>query len=378
MHSERFPNLVGLLYDGLLCPDRWNDFLLQLNKQIHSRTAFISLHDAGNRTPECAFSAGMSEDVKREWTRSYGIRNPLAPEVIESVLRTGAWAGVGALDDARYCNSEYARWLRKCDMDHSLITAFRCGFAVAALNVTGTQSAKPFRQHEQKLMSDLVPHLRRVLEVHTRNGTLRSLFQAERLALDSLDTGVIAVDDEGRIVLTNAQGDTVLQQGQHLTSQRGRLTAASLAERVEFERLIRSAIMTGRGYDAGNGAAMVLHGNTHSAAISIIITPFRSIGIFGWGRPCALVFIGDPAAKPQSRGATLQSLFSLTPAECRLAGLLHEGLDLAAAAEKMSITAGTARFMLKRVFAKTGSHRQSELIQLLNRIPGDAILRNRT
>jgi DNA-binding CsgD family transcriptional regulator len=63
-------------------------------------------------------------------------------------------------------------------------------------------------------------------------------------------------------------------------------------------------------------------------------------------------------------------LFGLTPAECRLADLLAEGLELRNCAECMHITVGTARFMLKSIFHKTETHRQSQLIRLLMGMPG--------
>jgi DNA-binding CsgD family transcriptional regulator len=83
------------------------------------------------------------------------------------------------------------------------------------------------------------------------------------------------------------------------------------------------------------------------------------------------VFIYDPAAKPAARGTALRDLFGLTPAESRLADLLHQELNLKQAAEKMHISLGTARFMLKNIFAKTQTRRQSQLVQMLSRLPGE-------
>lgn len=85
--------------------------------------------------------------------------------------------------------------------------------------------------------------------------------------------------------------------------------------------------------------------------------------------PCALIFISDPDALPASRAAILCNLHGLAPAECRLADLLLQGLELAATAERLHITDSTARFMLKSVFRKTETHRQSELIRFLLCLP---------
>ncbi|WP_276120174.1 helix-turn-helix transcriptional regulator [Pararhizobium qamdonense] len=61
----------------------------------------------------------------------------------------------------------------------------------------------------------------------------------------------------------------------------------------------------------------------------------------------------------------LSALFDLSPAEARLATELTSGLTLQEAARRSNVTFKTARTYLERIFAKTGVHRQSELLVLL-------------
>jgi DNA-binding CsgD family transcriptional regulator len=79
--------------------------------------------------------------------------------------------------------------------------------------------------------------------------------------------------------------------------------------------------------------------------------------------------ISDPSSLPRRRTSLMQQLYGLTPAESRLADLLLEGIEVREAAEHLHITIGTARFHLKRVLAKTGSHRQTELLRLMLSLP---------
>jgi DNA-binding CsgD family transcriptional regulator len=223
-------------------------------------------------------------------------------------------------------------------------------------------------------MSELAPHLRRVLQIHARTDTLRILAEAGKIALNTLDTGVAAVDEEGHIVMANERAAAILEKGEGVASRRGKLTARYVTEALAMQRLIGSAARKGRGRGTGVGDAIIIHGDGDSSPTSVIVTPLPSSLVLGKGRACALVFLCDPAQKPASRAAVLRNLFRLTPAECRLAELLHSGMELRRAAESMGITAETARFMLKRVFSKTGAHRQSELVLLLSRLPGETSL----
>lgn len=61
----------------------------------------------------------------------------------------------------------------------------------------------------------------------------------------------------------------------------------------------------------------------------------------------------------------LRDLFDLTPAEARIAPTLASGQSLREAADSGGIKFSTGRSYLERVFEKTGTHRQSQLVALL-------------
>lgn len=64
--------------------------------------------------------------------------------------------------------------------------------------------------------------------------------------------------------------------------------------------------------------------------------------------------------------AMLSTMFGLSTAEARLAGVLYETRDLTEAAAQLAITRGTARTRLASVFQKTGTHKQAALLALLD------------
>ena len=65
------------------------------------------------------------------------------------------------------------------------------------------------------------------------------------------------------------------------------------------------------------------------------------------------------------------SIFGLTPAQAKLALHLVAGETLRSAAVKLSISYETARTCLKKIFRKTGTCRQAELVLIiLTVLPG--------
>jgi DNA-binding CsgD family transcriptional regulator len=78
-----------------------------------------------------------------------------------------------------------------------------------------------------------------------------------------------------------------------------------------------------------------------------------------------LVLISDPDHGIALNRERLQQIYGLTPAEARLAALLVEGKRLRTAAADLEISFETARTHLKRIFSKTNSESQADLVRLL-------------
>lgn len=79
----------------------------------------------------------------------------------------------------------------------------------------------------------------------------------------------------------------------------------------------------------------------------------------------AIVVFVDPNERRTAPEELLHSAFSLTPAEARLASRLATGASLENVSDEMRISKLTGRTHLKRIFAKLGIKRQSELAALL-------------
>ena len=63
-------------------------------------------------------------------------------------------------------------------------------------------------------------------------------------------------------------------------------------------------------------------------------------------------------------------LFALTPAEGKLAKAIAGGQKLSDVAHLLGLSSESARVHLKSIFAKSGTHSQSELSVLLDRMAG--------
>ncbi|MGI8568686.1 MAG: helix-turn-helix transcriptional regulator [Methylocella sp.] len=79
----------------------------------------------------------------------------------------------------------------------------------------------------------------------------------------------------------------------------------------------------------------------------------------------ALVLIFDHEREARLPPADLQEVYDFTPAEAEVAVRVLRGHGLQYVADELRVTLSTVRVHLQRVFEKTGTHRQAELVRML-------------
>lgn len=82
----------------------------------------------------------------------------------------------------------------------------------------------------------------------------------------------------------------------------------------------------------------------------------------------AMVFECDPSQGVVASQEVLQQHLGLSPRESRVASLISAGERPRSIAVKLGLTEDSARVILKRVFAKAGVSRQSELVALVSHL----------
>lgn len=82
-------------------------------------------------------------------------------------------------------------------------------------------------------------------------------------------------------------------------------------------------------------------------------------------RAPTVIFLCDPKQKQVANPTIIQETYGLTRSEAIVASMLVDGYSLEDIALELGVETSTARSHLKRVFTKTETHRQSDLVRLL-------------
>jgi DNA-binding CsgD family transcriptional regulator len=210
------------------------------------------------------------------------------------------------------------------------------------------------------ILDSLRPHLARagLLSVRLRLERARTVVGV----LEQVGLPAAVFQENGRLLALNPLLETLEGQFVLGTSNRIRLrdTAANALLQKAMSRRVTSE------YQMTRSIPVPRRGELQPLIVHIIPVNGAARDIL-WGAMSLLV-VTEVAAPTSMSTGLLNGLFDLTPAEARLASLIASGKSPQEAAVALGVSYETARTTLKRVFAKVGVSRQSELAALLTRL----------
>ena len=167
----------------------------------------------------------------------------------------------------------------------------------------------------------------------------------------------------------NGAADGLAAAARGLTLVRGRLGSVVPEQTRRLQALIAAA--TSPDPAERTGGAMPLLAPDRLLPLSVMVAPARPdrLALFAGG-PCAIVCVTDLEAGVSLSQTRLRELFGLSAAEARVAMALVEGRTPREAAQGLGLSFYTVRSHLVRIFDKTGTSRQAELVRLIMRLTG--------
>lgn len=217
-----------------------------------------------------------------------------------------------------------------------------------------------FGPEHLKLYGAIAPHLKRAVQLNRRLQALTLDRQYSFAALDSIGQGVLVVDARARVLFANRACDGAFADGLRLND--GALCSGSPAETASLHLLIAASAQAA---ENRRDSVSISRGELKSA-LSLLIIPLRSeIDAIARHNRAAIIFVTDPDKVVLPDDKQLQRKFGLTPAEIALVHELTGGSSLQAAADRLGIKIATARTHVHRIFTKTGTTRQAELMRLM-------------
>ena len=259
----------------------------------------------------------------------------------------------------------YNEWTRPQGLeDAANILLDKSAAGISRLSIM--KAGGPVDRRMYQVISHLTPHLQRAMLVRQKLRQQDELETNSVSTLDALRTAVLLLDAEGHITHANASARDMLDEADVLRSVHGRLTTSDL----NADRVLRQALAgTIVGDRAMASASISLHlparDGSHCVGHLLPLTAGRRQRFGASYDACAVLFVSKAALDTIVAPDLIRKLFKLTPTELRVFLSIVEIGGVPDVARSMGIAESTIKTHLARIFAKTGTKRQADLVRLL-------------
>jgi DNA-binding CsgD family transcriptional regulator/PAS domain-containing protein len=364
--AERLSLLLRDIYDAALSPTRWADVVRSSGEYIHAIAASVVF----NERAHFHFNDGTHPVTLWEERRKTAlIRRPhrilrekeaisiaaaLPREELEEWPFFDNWASPQGVRDILTYGFIKAS-------SGSTFLRFEAGAAFALHRDEGASSDEALRRFQL-----IAPHMRRVALI----AKAVSLGDAEAATfiqlLDGLRAGIFLIDAEQRLVHANVSGRELLALGEVVRIDSGRIVVNELFSGNTLDVAVG---MAAKGGAASVGAAFTVPVKTPSGQCYVA----HLLPLTAGGRRSSAKMYDSVAAlilhRTELQASAYHQRFAeqyhLTPAEARVAIAIAQIGGIPEVANALLLAPNTVRTHLQRVFSKTDTRRQADLVKLV-------------
>jgi DNA-binding CsgD family transcriptional regulator len=367
-NAEVLMSLIDCLYEASFDTGQWPAFLAELARVLEGTLPTLFLHDTRVHSGALAMNVGYDAGIVRAYKDHFAERN--------------LWlrGGTHLLTPGRVRTSHmmcprkallrsdwYADYCRPLSISQGIgATIYRDSVATSNIAVFAGDGRAEYDRNEIALLEALMPHLQRALRVHTHvaESDLRRRELAE--AVEHLTVGMILVTAGARVLFMNRAARRIVESRDALFVDGTGLRACRTHETATLRGLIGAAAQTTAHRGLHPGGVFHVGRPNGRPALEVLVSPISTGETWCFAeRAVAAVYVTDPAQIPARQEAVLSRLHGLTPAEAKVAALIARGSSARQAADDLGLSYNTLKTHLKRIFEKTGTRSQGELIRLL-------------
>ncbi|WP_035056460.1 helix-turn-helix transcriptional regulator [Andreprevotia chitinilytica] len=233
-----------------------------------------------------------------------------------------------------------------------------------ALAIARPWDGGDFTAHDIQLLDSLSSHLVRAAQLRARLRELEAQQIAAQTSLAHLPYGALWLDAMQGIAWLSPAANAYLAQSDGLKVRNHRLHCSD----ANVAHKLAAALQRATAGQGRQGSWLSIPRTRQTTPWLVSVIPASLPTEFGPRQrgPYALVIVQDGAGPGLPHPKQLELFFGLTPAEARLAQGLLQNETLESYAERHHVSRNTVKTHLTRLFAKTGTRRQAELLRTLS------------
>jgi DNA-binding CsgD family transcriptional regulator/PAS domain-containing protein len=365
---DDYDRVLHAIYEASLAPHRWDEALTQLVNRFgpaHWDVGMLVWEQLAPPGGRFIGSSGVNDMARHGYVQLFAGNNPWS--IRGHVLPVGAVRRTDLLvpRDEFEASAFYRDFLRHYRIDRGLLASIdRAGDQHLGLCLTGP--GYEGIEALEAVVRRLMPHLRRAALIARRINEAEMASTTALAALEATPSAVFLCSAAGQVIWMNPAASRLASSGVRL--------GPGQAVRALDPRTGQPVRQLTEDGPAGRCRPVVIRAGEEEDALLrclAIRLDGATPGLKGSQVPAVMIVgegglhVGDQLMEQ------LRAWYGLTWAEARLAAHLALGDSLEDVALKRGISVNATRFLLKGIFAKTGTARQPALVARLRALPLD-------
>ena len=373
--QDSFERALVLLHKATFGEVGWSAAASMINEVSQIRAAALaSVRGSSQPEPEFLFmrlcvDGRRREDMEQEYFRYHWRRDESVPRIRRQPDGRLVRNGDLYTDREKKTSAAYNRTWRyaqrglnvRLDGPHGSHIVWCLGDSVARGGAWGSDQIEAVRY--------FLPHVRHFVRVRQVLAEAGALGSSLTDLLGKTGFGVIQLDPQGRIVVTNDRVRQLLRQSDGLMDSGGFLRARAAADNAVLQRLLSQAL-----HPAGvlaSAGSMTVQRSFAASRLAVHINPVPAFERHSAvGQVAAVVLVVDPETQVGIDPEVVSEALGLTRAESTLAIMLASGHSVSGIAAQTNRSEGTVRWHLKRIFRKQRVARQADLVRRILALSG--------
>jgi DNA-binding CsgD family transcriptional regulator/PAS domain-containing protein len=358
--ASKFSDLIEEIYDAALEPALWNNVVVSINDFVGGRACGLISKDTTSQSGLTYYYCGVDPHYIQLYSDTHARYDHLT--VLPPLGHVVSIPDLLRYDEYRQ-GPFYQEWLRpqgSVDIANVVLEKSSSNSAVLLAVLSG---ARMVDNQMRRRIALIGPHAHRALLINKAIDARQSEAATFAGTLDGLSAGIFLLDAGCRIVHANEAGNDILRADDFLRSVNGQLVARD----VKVNQGLREIFAENGGISIGTrGIALPLTAHDGESYVAHLL-PLTSAARRSTGvtyKAVAALFVRK-AALDSPCGEVLARAFKLTPSELRVLAAVSRVGGVSAVAEALGISEATVKTHLQRLFAKTGTNRQPDLVKLV-------------
>jgi DNA-binding CsgD family transcriptional regulator/PAS domain-containing protein len=362
--QQHLSDLIGVVYDAAINPSLWENAIQKATYFVGGVGGGLFCKDVGAYHAASPHHFGFDPPLPAELFRGiYASAERHFLGELERPIATTDLIAFGELAETEL----YREWAKPqgiVDFVSALVD--RTAVSAAIFGVFRHERNGIVDEQARRHMSLIAPHFRRAVLI----GRMFEFKAAEAATFadtfDGLGAGMYLVDAEGRLIHANVSGEAILGAADVLRVVGGRLVACD-AQVGQILRDVFAAAGQGDAALGTQGIAVPLIGKDGERyvahALPLTSGARRRAGVVYTA--AAALFVRKASLAVSSRSEVIGKTFKLTPTELRVLLAIVEVGGIPEVAAALGVAHTTVRTHVSRLFEKTGTARQADLVKLV-------------